>query len=306
MKKLFNIVFPAVITALLVVGCGKKPWENYTPPALIPAIPDPPVTPVDKDPALNQTFRVKIMSIGINKNADGTKTADADLNKKQQENADTILKYDPDIVLVRETDKNNTRSGADKDQGYIMANLTFMNYYFVTLLPSYKSGQYGFTMLMKNDFSNPYQQLLTPTTAGRAFGRITTMVNYNGVSYPVTFAGAQIDDTAAGGTNRTTQLGEIYEALKDIDGPVVFATGLYTTNTDTEVGLAKLRTANFTSGCSPCGFNIVAATPTYTGDHIMFKPKNTEIGAVKIIQYKVLANGASNRRAVFAEVEFTQ
>lgn len=294
MKKLPYIIFPVLIVSLLTIACGKRPWEHYTPPALIPLPPEP---PREKAPARNETFRVKIIALGINKNGNGA--VNNTWNQKEQENADTILKYEPDIVLIREADKNNTRSGLDKDQAKIIADLTYMKHYYIPILPSYNQGQYGIAILSRNDFTNTSYKALTGS--GRAAGVGTTTVN----GFPITFAGAQIDDTPNGAASRSTQSAEIYDMLKDIDGPTVLAMGLYTTNADTEPGLNTLR-QQFTSGCTSCAFNIPSATPTNTGDHIMFKPMNTEIGEVKIIEYKVLQDGASNRRAVYAEVEFKQ
>ncbi|MGC4234054.1 MAG: hypothetical protein QM594_13835 [Niabella sp.] len=294
MKKLLFVIFPILIISLVVISCGKKPWEHYTPPELIPLPPEP---PREKAPARNETFRVKIIALGINKNGNGA--INNTWNQKEQENADTILKYEPDIVLIREADKNNTRSGLDKDQAKIIADLTYMKHYYIPILPSYNQGQYGIAILSRNEITN--SSFIALTGSGRAAGMGTTTVN----GFPITFAGAQIDDTQNGGANRTTQSGEIFDMLKDTDGPIVLALGLFTFNTDTEPGLNTLR-QQFTSGCSPCAFNIPAATPTNTGDHIMFKPMNTEIGEVRIIEYKVLENGASNRRAVYAEVEFKQ
>ncbi|HMR18467.1 MAG TPA: hypothetical protein PKA53_04135 [Sphingobacterium sp.] len=293
MKKLLYIIFPLLMVTITVTSCGKKPWEHYVAPELIP-LPDPePEPPREKEPARNETFRVKVMSIGVLRN-----------NAELLNNANIINQYNPDVILVREIDRNTTRSvkGVYQDDDLVgyLGNLGKSYYtYFIPIIPGYQGGDFGFTLFSKNEFTDPTFKVLNPNRAG---GYATTTVN----GYPITFAGAQMDDGAGGSANRTIESGIMYDLIKDIDGPTVLALGLWTTNPAAENGLNIFR-PDFASGCTSCANNInVPAANQFIGDHIMFKHMNTEIGEVKVIEYKVHEDAILSRRAVYAELEFTQ
>ncbi len=319
MKKELKLL---VILLLLFTGCGKDPWEDYQPPAASKPQEEEPLKeePVEEEPVEEEpneegpgeeepvvkepgtgtyNFTVKVMSLGIyNKNAD------------YEAVAALVKKHNPDLVVLREVDSYNTRSGVEVDNGEEIAKRTGMNYFFAKGF-DYRGGAYGAGVLSRFPIKESKAfvlPVLSEADGGmggeeRPMGMITVELE-NGQE--LVFVGTHTDDGSNGNRraiNRPIQASHILNHIEGVESPMVVA-GNFRFQSMAGDEMFDILHKELTSGCTDCAPNYPADAPDFVADHIMFKAgKDAE---VKVLGYEVGSEALNNRVPVIAEIQFVK
>ncbi len=252
--------------------------------------------PVEEEPKEEEAEPIilNVMSFGIyNKNAD--------LNQV----AELIKEYNPDLVVLREVDRNNTRTGVDIDQGKEVADLTGMNYYFASGW-SYREGEYGPSILSRFPITDSESRVLSvgPELGGqtRPFAWVTVQVEEG---FELVFASAHLDDGSNANRraeNLPIQAQEIIDIFTGEDRPVIMGGNFYfETPEDAHLGILYNM---FTPACTNCDLTYPADNLGFVADHIMYKATdNTEM---EVVSYTAGNEVLNNRKPVLAEIKISR
>lgn len=226
-------------------------------------------------------FSFKIMSYGIGSGNDDMETLAASINT-----------HNPDLLVIREIDKNTERSGP-RDLPSILAPLIGMpNYVFANAL-NYQGGQYGLVVYSKFPIIESRTEML-PTSANEKgpLGIIRVQINEN---QELIFAGTHLN---ASDSRRATQTPVLVDIMSEYsETPVVLAG-----NFNGTPGVDKpyqLLDPQFTFPCSTCPPNFTADNPKTHSDFIMFKPAEM----FKVIKYKVGSSAVGSHLPVILELQ---
>lgn len=277
------------VLILALSSCGKAPWESYTPPidpqAQNPGTTDPGEEEEEDEKDPNN---LKIISIGINnKNADYGAIVQL-INSEQA-----------DLVVLREVDKNNTRTGIDINQAEVIATDAGMQYVFAPQLDNYNQGQFGLAVLSKlpiEDFR------VTKLPVGATVGGDERPFAYLKVNFKkdvdVVFIGVHLDDGSnenRRNVNRSLQSEAIVNYIKDLDVPVFVAGNFFFKNEEKDL-LPAVLTGELESTCKPCEATVTQHGSDFIADHIMYK----NIDPKQLVDFR-LGPSISSRRPAIAE-----
>jgi len=205
---------------------------------------------------------VKIMSLGKG----GTNN---DMDKLSQ----IILDANVDIALIREIDKNTTRSGSTSDWPAILAQkLPGYQYVFVPSILAYQGGQYGMAVYTKYAMSNVQLYRLVAKGTSQADnterGPFATMdLDINGKKLKLATVHTNTD-----GPTRATQLGEMIEILGDDDGKPSVLVGNMNANPNGGDSYAALSGIGFGPVCTTCQPNFSVSNPASWSDMTLYRP----------------------------------
>lgn len=194
------------------------------------------------------------------------------VNNDMDKLAQIIKDADPDIVLIREIDKNTTRSGATNNWPEILAQKISFNHVFVPSILSYQGGQYGMAVYSKHVIANANTYLLVAngTNQSETAERGPFIVMDVSVGGKVLKVAAV--HTNANATARATQLGEIIEILGEEGTQPFVLIGNMNTNPNGGDSYAALSGIGFGAACTACPPNFSAANPASWSDMTLFRP----------------------------------
>src|SRR5690606_26221112 len=145
--------------------------------------------------------------------------------------AQIIQDVNPDIILIREIDKNTNRSGSTNDWSNILAQkLSLYQYLFVPSILAYQGGQYGMAVYTKYPMSNAetYRLVAKGTNQGDNAERGPFVV------MDLKVGGKNLNlaavHTHSNATVRATQLSEIIEIVGEDNGEPFVLIGNMNTN----------------------------------------------------------------------------
>lgn len=285
MKTKINTLF--ILFALLFAGCEKGAWENYQPPVDPTAQnpdPDPEPDPEGPDEGDESIFRV--VSIGINnQNADYTALVEL------------INTNNADLVVLREVDKNNTRTGVDINQAEVIAEDTDMQYVFAPQLDNYREGQFGLAVLSKWPIEESWVDKL-PIASGQSGDQ--RPIAYIKVNYkeeqPIAFFGLHLDDTSNANrrkANKESQTNKLIEYLREVDIPAFIAGNFFFQNDgDDRISPTLLDLAD--SPCIACMPTVNQHGEDFIADHVLFM----NIGSERLVDYTIGEEIGSRKPAI--------
>lgn len=204
--------------------------------------------------------QVKIMALGKG----GT-------NNDMDKLAQIIQGSEADIVVIREIDKNTTRSGAANDWPAILEQKlgSDFNTIFAPSILAYQGGQYGMAVYSKFPISNEQTYRLAANGANQGDNSERgpfTVMDLDVQGEKLQFAAVH---TNANGTARATQLGEMMTILGNDDGKPSILAGNMNANPTGGDSYAALAGIGFQSVCSPCQPNFSASNPTSWSDMVL-------------------------------------
>ncbi|HMR19736.1 MAG TPA: DUF1735 domain-containing protein [Sphingobacterium sp.] len=205
---------------------------------------------------------VKVMALGKG----GT-------NNDMDKLADIIRGSNSDIVLIREMDKNTTRSGAANDWPAILADkLPGFHYVYVPSILTYQTGQYGMGVYSKYPISNAELHRLAlangnvgPTHEAAPFAMMDLNVNGNTLRLGAVHTGANA-------ANRDAQVESMIQLLGADTGQPFVLVGNMNDNPNTGGTYASLAGLGFTVPCTGCSPNFSVANPATWSDMTLFRP----------------------------------
>lgn len=288
MKTNINLL---LIIVILCGACTKAPWESYQPPldpnAQIPD-PDPePEEPGEPGEPEEQTS-LKIISIGINnRNADYVSLVQL------------IKEEKADLVVLREVDKNNKRTGIDINQAEIIARDVDMQYVFAPQLDNYQEGQFGLAVLSRLPIEESWITKLPvgPVLKGDERPLAYLKVNFN-EDIDIAFFGLHLDDGSNKNRrieNRPIQAKALLDYIKDIDIPTIIAGNFFFQN-EGDDALPSIYLDELTSPCMPCVPTVNMHSMDFIGDHVLYK----NMLADQLLDYRI-GNELSGRKPAIAE-----
>ena len=290
MRKNINFL---LITLLLFGACSKAPWESYQPP-VDPAAQNPDQEPEpEPEPEPEETGILRVVSIGINnKNADYVRL----VNMIKDEKAD--------LVVLREVDKNNTRTGIDINQAEVIAGDVGMQYVFAPQLDNYNSGQFGLAVLSKWPIEESWIAKLPvgPVLKGDERPLAYLKVNYED-DIDIAFFGLHLDDGSNANRrleNRPIQAAALLDYIKDIDIPTIVAGNFFFQNTGNDA-LPQSYLDELISPCMPCQPTVSMHGADFIADHVLYK----NIDPIKLRSYKLGAE-ISGRKPAIAEFKLVE
>src|SRR5690606_7686857 len=185
MKNTWSFLIICIIT---FSSCSKAPWENYIAP-VDPNPPTPGATNPDDDNEEEEEKdpnNIRIISIGINNR-----------NAEYDYLTELINSEEADLVVLREVDKNNTRTGIDINQAELIASRVGMQYVFAPQLDNYNQGQFGLAVLSKLPIeeSSVMKLPVDPTEKGDERPLAYLKVNFSR-DVQVAFIGVHLDDSS--------------------------------------------------------------------------------------------------------------
>ncbi|MCT1523797.1 endonuclease/exonuclease/phosphatase family protein [Sphingobacterium hotanense] len=277
------------VLILALSSCSKAPWESYTPPidpnAQTPGTTDP--DDDEEDPGKDPN-NIRIISVGIN-----NRNADYDAL------ANLINSEEADLVVLREVDKNNTRTGIDINQAEVIADRTGMQYVFAPQLDNYNQGQFGLAVLSRLpiEASSIAKLPVDPTAGGDQRPLAYLKVNFSR-DIAIAFIGVHLDDSSVASrraANRPLQSTAIVNFIKEMDIPVFVAGNFFFQNEGVEM-LPPLLTNEVTPGCRFCEPTVTQHGGEFIADHILYK----NISVQQLVDYR-LGPSISSRRPAIAE-----
>lgn len=194
-------------------------------------------------------------------------------NNDMDKLAQIIQDTSPDIVLIREMDKNTNRSGSTNDWPAILSQKlgSEFNSLFVPSILEYQGGQYGMGVYSRYPISHIETHLLyhdgtDPNT--RENGPFATMdVDVDGKTLKLA-----VVHTSANATIRPVQLQEMTEILGDDDGQPLVLLGNMNVNPNGGDTYLALSTIGVIPACTSCPPNFSATNPTSWSDMTLFRP----------------------------------
>lgn len=286
MKTSLSFLF---ICLMLVSSCSKAPWESY----VAPVDPNPPTPGAtnpddDNDEEEKNPNNIKIISIGIN-NANADYSAITQLINSEQ----------ADLVVLREVDKNNTRTGISINQAEVIATDVGMQYVFAPQLDNYREGQFGLAVLSKLPIeeSSVMKLPVDPAVNGDERPFAYLKVNFSR-DIDLAFIGVHLDDGSNANRrnhNRPLQAETIVNFIKDMDIPVFVAGNFFFQNEGSDM-LPTVLTDEMTPGCRPCEATVNQHGGDFIADHILYKNIDTQ----RLVDYR-LGPSISSRRPAIAE-----
>lgn len=285
MKNTWSFLIICIIT---FSSCSKAPWENYIAP-VDPNPPTPGATNPDDDNEEEEEKdpnNIRIISIGINNR-----------NAEYDYLTELINSEEADLVVLREVDKNNTRTGIDINQAELIASRVGMQYVFAPQLDNYNQGQFGLAVLSKLPIeeSSVMKLPVDPTEKGDERPLAYLKVNFSR-DVQVAFIGVHLDDSSVAkrrAANRLLQSQTIVNFIEEMDIPVFVAGNFFFQNEGVEM-LPSLLTDELTSGCRPCETTVTQHGGEFIADHILFK----NIDAQQLVDYRLGPSIASRRPAI--------
>ncbi|PRD53857.1 hypothetical protein C5749_10080 [Sphingobacterium gobiense] len=270
-------------------SCSKAPWESYVAP-VDPNPPTPGATNPDDDNEGEEKDpnNIKIISIGIN-NANADYSAITQLINSEQ----------ADLVVLREVDKNNTRTGININQAEVIATDVGMQYVFAPQLDNYREGQFGLAVLSKLPIeeSSVMKMPVDPAVNGDERPLAYLKVNFSR-DIDIAFIGVHLDDGSNANRrnhNRPLQGETIVNFIKDMDIPVFVAGNFFFQNEGSDM-LPTVLTDELSSVCRPCEPTVTQFNQEFTADHILYK----NVGAQQLVDFR-LAPVISSRRPAIVE-----
>ncbi|WMI68153.1 endonuclease/exonuclease/phosphatase family protein [Mangrovimonas sp. YM274] len=285
MKHIYIIT--VVLISIFGMSCSEGDWKDYTPPTEV-IIDDEDIEDEEID-----EVTLKVMSFGIY-------NQHADLNQV----AALISNYDPDLVVLREIDHYNARTGIEIEQGLTVANALGMNYYFASGR-SYQQGEYGPSMLSKFPIVNPQSTVLP---VGPIYGGVEKPFAWAEIeiadNVTIGFASATLDDGSnanRNAENQPLQAQKILDLFTGYEYPLIIGGNFYS-QTDTDPHLQMLY-QEFTPGCSNCELTYPGSSPQYVADHIIYR---TMPGyEMEVLSYEVGNEVINERKPVISEIKLT-
>lgn len=226
-------------------------------------------------------INIKIMSYGI---GSGNKNMDA--------LATSINIHQPDFLVIREIDKNTTRSGPADLPAILSPLIGMPNYVFANAL-NYQNGEYGCVVYSKYPIveSNTYM-LPTSVSEKGPLAVIKVQINDN---QQVIFAGTHLNANA---TRRSTQTPALLDIMKEhTDIPVILA-GNFNDKPTTGETYVQLAT-QFSFPCSSCPPNYPVSDPQTNTDYVMFKPADK----FRVLDHSVGSSSVSNHLPVITQLQ---
>jgi len=270
-----KIIYLSVVLSAFLITCSKEPWKHYE-------IPE----DLRDTQERTDTTLIKVVSVGIFHD-----------NAVLTDVAAIISDLDPDLVLVREVDHDNTRSGKGVMQGEIIATGANMNHYFGGS-QVYNTGLYGVSLLSKYPIIEESKEQYG---GNRPVATITAELP-DGKRFD--FVGAQFDD----------RYGENYAALrvqhaslllnytKGLMNPAVFAAGFYIDNPFMDPTLEVLA-QQYETGCYNCEYTSPQDESTSIQDIIFYKT-STRYDVIPV-KYELISSPTKGF-LVYAEFKIVQ
>lgn len=239
-----KIIYILLVISIFLTTCSKEPWKGY-------AIPQ----DLRDNKERTDTTLVKVVSVGIFHN-----------NVILDEVSTIIKQLDPDFVLVREVDHDNTRSGKGVMQGEIIASGANMEHYFGGS-QVYNTGFYGLSLLSKHPIK---EQSKVQFGGNRPVATITAELP-DGKQF--SFIGAQFEDRTGQDSYRATRVehaGLLLNFTKGISNPAFLSAGFYIDNSFNDPTLEVL-SQQYETGCYNCEYTSPRSKPTSIQDIILYK-----------------------------------
>ncbi len=239
-----KIIYLGIVSTVFLVTCSKEPWKGYTIPEDLR----------DKQERTDTTL-IKVVSVGIFHD-----------NAVLSDVADIITDLDPDFVLVREVDHDNTRSGKGVMQGEIIAEGANLEHYFGGS-QVYNTGLYGLSLLSKYPI---IEESKVQYGGNRPVATITAQYP-DGKTF--SFVGAQFEDRNNLPTYMTTRIEHaslLLNYTKAIQNPAILAAGFYIDNTFADPVLEVLA-QQYETGCYSCDYTYPKEDPVSIQDIIFYK-----------------------------------
>lgn len=221
--------------------------------------------------------QVKVMALGKG----GT-------NNDMDKLAQIIQEANADIIVIREIDKNTTRSGATSDWPAILGQKLGSNFntLFAPSILAYQGGQYGMAVYSKFPVSNAqmYRLVANGTNQGdnSERGPFAVMdLNINGET--LQFSAVHTNANAA---TRATQLGEMMTILGNDQGKPSILAGNMNTNPNGGDSYAALSGIGFQPVCTSCQPNFSVTSPTSWSDMVLTRPS----GRISVVSH-IVGNG---------------
>lgn len=212
-------------------------------------------------------------------------------NKDMNSLSADIKTYNPDLLVVREIDKNTSRSGP-ADLPAILADMINMpNYTFANAL-NYQGGEYGTAIYSKFPINKSSTTML-PTSANEKGPLATINVQINDEQQLV-FAGTHLN---ANKSKRSTQIPVLADSMNNITELPVILAGNF--NAEPIVGDSyRALIPPFDTPCSTCPPNFPANNPSTHSDFILFKPAEK----FEVIEYVVGSTAVGRHLPVILKI----
>lgn len=217
-------------------------------------------------------FRIEVRSepVPIRVMALGKGGANNDMDRLAQ----IIQDANSDIVLIREMDKNTTRSGSANDWPEILAEKLGSDFHFV-FVPSiltYQGGQYGMGVYTKYPMSNVelYRLALAngnqgPTHEAAPFAMMDLDIDGNILKLGAVHTGANA-------ANRDAQVANMISIIGEDTGQPFVLVGNMNANPNGGDPYVALGGIGFESVCTVCPPNFSVSNPASWSDMTLFRP----------------------------------
>ncbi|XHP72684.1 hypothetical protein KCTC52924_00417 [Arenibacter antarcticus] len=212
-------------------------------------------------------------------------------NKNMQSLAVDINEYNPDLLIVREIDRNTTRSGPS-DLPEILSSLIDMPHYIYANGLNYQGGEYGTAIFSKFPINSSSTAMLPTYVSEKGpLGIINVQINEQ---EQLIFAGTHLNAIE---DRRITQTPVLVDSMNNYKSIPVILGGNFNTPPGTGDPY-QLLSDQFSFPCTSCPPNFPADNPASYTDFIMFShPERFDI-----INYRVGVTSASRHLPVILKV----
>lgn len=213
-------------------------------------------------------------------------------NKNMEALAASINTHNPDLLIVREIDRNTTRSGP-ADLPAQLAPLIGMPYHAFANALNYQGGEYGTAVFSKYPIVDSAAYMLPTSVAEKGpLGIITVQINDN---QKIVFAGTHLNANAARRSTQTPVLVDIMNTYTEF--PVILGGNF---NDKPVTGdTYQLLAPQFSFPCTTCPPNFSASNPTTNSDMFMFKPADR----FRVLSHTVGSTSVSTHLPVITQLQ---